>query len=614
MTKPTKPTVPPAPSRSQPGEAFSATADAFAAFQSPFADYMDDVATFTDERADAALAAALGGDLPPITGKALNFLRVNAGETAAEFRTPAQVRTDIGATTVGGALFTAADAPAARTAIGVAGMTGHVTASFADICNTSDAIGRYLLTRAGSGSGNVCQSMAMDSATGKFFTLHDYSDTAVINQFWEYDLATQTAARWTKTPSTVVGHQGLAIEYNSGARRFWSSANYAITNSAGKVVRFSVTDDGSDAQNLLIADTQTYTLFNKTGNGSTTPTISTCGRWLVARCYEDADTIRFAVWELSALISGGAGDYSSAYKYSFTVDGFYDPTNYPLQGLACDGAFIYAIAGYGDATGTYADKRFGRFSLDGAKQEVFGAFSVGRADAIADGGTPAHYEPEGLFFQDINGVKVLSLLVASGASGARVARVWSLGANRMITGRAGTVTPAFLSVGTNDLAVPTGEAVRIGHWTPSTSTFTERLNISSTGSMLPGADNSQPLGSSSLRWSTVYAGTGTINTSDARQKQVRGGLTDAEKRAFRAIADQVIAFKFLDAIAEKGEANARNHVGITVQAVIAAFEAEGLDPWAYGAICKDVLDDGSYTLGVRPDQLLWGVIASIAVA
>lgn len=95
--KPTKPTVPPAPSRANPGSDFSAKADTFAAFQTTLATYMDDTAEFVDERADEALAAALGGTLPSLTGRALNVLRVNAGGTAAEFRTPAQTRADIAA-------------------------------------------------------------------------------------------------------------------------------------------------------------------------------------------------------------------------------------------------------------------------------------------------------------------------------------------------------------------------------------------------------------------------------------------------------------------------------------------------------------------------------------
>jgi hypothetical protein len=83
--KPTKPTVPPAPSRSNPGVDFSNKADVFAAFQAPFADYMDDIADFVDEMADDALAAATGGDLPPLTGQAGKVLAVKGDESGAEF-------------------------------------------------------------------------------------------------------------------------------------------------------------------------------------------------------------------------------------------------------------------------------------------------------------------------------------------------------------------------------------------------------------------------------------------------------------------------------------------------------------------------------------------------
>lgn len=85
MTKPPKPTVPPAPSRANPGTEFSTRADTFAAFQTTFADYLDATAEFVDGRANDALAAALGGSLPSLAGQAGRFLRVNTSGTAAEF-------------------------------------------------------------------------------------------------------------------------------------------------------------------------------------------------------------------------------------------------------------------------------------------------------------------------------------------------------------------------------------------------------------------------------------------------------------------------------------------------------------------------------------------------
>jgi hypothetical protein len=117
MVKPTPPTAPEAPLRSDP--AFSTKAQTFLTWLSGgFYSYVEDSVDFVDERADEALAAATTFGFPSIAGKALNLTRVNAAGTALEFRTPAQVRSDIGATAVGASVFTAADAAAARSAIG----------------------------------------------------------------------------------------------------------------------------------------------------------------------------------------------------------------------------------------------------------------------------------------------------------------------------------------------------------------------------------------------------------------------------------------------------------------------------------------------------------------
>jgi hypothetical protein len=117
MVKPTPPTAPEAPLRSDP--AFSTKAQTFLTWLAGgFYSYVGDSVDYVDERADEALAAATTFGFPSIAGKALNLTRVNAAGTALEFRTPVQVRSDIGATAVGASVFTAADAAAARSAIG----------------------------------------------------------------------------------------------------------------------------------------------------------------------------------------------------------------------------------------------------------------------------------------------------------------------------------------------------------------------------------------------------------------------------------------------------------------------------------------------------------------
>ncbi|ALJ11436.1 tail fiber domain-containing protein [Sphingopyxis macrogoltabida] len=150
----------------------------------------------------------------------------------------------------------------------------------------------------------------------------------------------------------------------------------------------------------------------------------------------------------------------------------------------------------------------------------------------------------------------------------------------------------------------------------------ERLRLSSAGVLQPGSDNGQTLGAASSRWSVVYAGTGTINTSDMRDKTWRGGATGAELHAARRIAAELGFFQWNDAIAEKGAAGARHHFGLRAQAVWAIMADEGLvDPVGadgrpgatpYAFLCWDEwdADGGTQTrFGIRPDQLALFLIA-----
>ena len=101
----------------------------------------------------------------------------------------------------------------------------------------------------------------------------------------------------------------------------------------------------------------------------------------------------------------------------------------------------------------------------------------------------------------------------------------------------------------------------------------------------PGVDNSFALGAASFRWSTVYAVTGTINTSDARVKTVvqwPDSLLEAWGRHVFPVC-----YKLNDSIESKGFAAARIHTGFLAQAVEAAFREAGLNPGDYGCWCHD---------------------------
>ena len=131
-----------------------------------------------------------------------------------------------------------------------------------------------------------------------------------------------------------------------------------------------------------------------------------------------------------------------------------------------------------------------------------------------------------------------------------------------------------------------------------------------TGVFQPFSDGSVNLGGASNRWATVYATTGAINTSDQNAKQDISDLDATEKRVALVLKGLVKKFRFKDAVAQKGDL-ARVHVGLIAQDVEAAFLAEGLDPFRYGMLCRDLMSDGSYRYGVRYEELLAFIIGAI---
>ncbi len=144
------------------------------------------------------------------------------------------------------------------------------------------------------------------------------------------------------------------------------------------------------------------------------------------------------------------------------------------------------------------------------------------------------------------------------------------------------------------------------------------FRIEAAGHLRPEADNAQKLGAASQRWSTVYAATGSINTSDAREKTGLRPPSDAERRAIRRVMAGVGVFQWLSAIEAKGQ-NARLHIGVTAQAVADAFAAEGLDGERYGLFCADYLaadetGERQTRLGVRYDQVFAMALAALFTA
>jgi hypothetical protein len=227
-------------------------------------------------------------------------------------------------------------------------------------------------------------------------------------------------------------------------------------------------------------------------------------------------------------------------------------------------------------SGTLANKRAsvlnalhvlqgGNVGIGTTTPDVFGRGYSGRVLGVSSSGQSAielnSATGNGAYLDmGVNGVRYLSIYADSTSTSMTTTGAQTI--NIATTGASG------LSFGTNNIT---------------------RLTVESSGNITPNSDNAYNFGSGSLRWATIFAGTGTINTSDERYKVLRegGDLSDAEHRAWSAV--RAIVYRDKDSFERKGDA-ARLHIGYSWQSIQAAFEAEGLDPARYGLWCEDALE------------------------
>lgn len=117
-----------------------------------------------------------------------------------------------------------------------------------------------------------------------------------------------------------------------------------------------------------------------------------------------------------------------------------------------------------------------------------------------------------------------------------------------------------------------------------------RWTVSNTGNFSPFSDNAYDVGGAANRPKQLWAATGTINTSDAREKTPVRQLAVAEIAAAIELGGEIGVYQWLAMVEVKGEA-ARDHIGLTVQCAIEVMQSHGLDPFAYGFICYDKWDE-----------------------
>ena len=100
-------------------------------------------------------------------------------------------------------------------------------------------------------------------------------------------------------------------------------------------------------------------------------------------------------------------------------------------------------------------------------------------------------------------------------------------------------------------------------------------------------------------------------TKPVRGDKLRLALDRAEKKIAIELKSNIQMFKWLHAIDEKGEDNARWSCGLMAQNVRDIFKKHGLDAGDYSLYCTSTDENGETHYGLRPSQILYFIIASM---
>lgn len=173
-----------------------------------------------------------------------------------------------------------------------------------------------------------------------------------------------------------------------------------------------------------------------------------------------------------------------------------------------------------------------------------------------------------------------------------------------VLGQATDVTNCVLlgdntkSTGNNAVAIGSGVTAAQNTVAIGNSSHTDIFQY---GNIKPQIDNTFSIGSSSARYSQIYATNGTINTSDERLKTpLDFDLLDAEKRAAVEIKKHIGKFRWLDSDGSK------IHFGVGAQTVEQILTKNGLNSNDYAFLVKE---NGTY--GINYGELAMFILSTI---
>lgn len=483
------------------------------------------------------------------------------------------------------------------TSVSADGGTTGLTFSGSPITTTGTLTmsGTLAVANGGTGASSLASAGIVTLADGQVIT-GQKSFTSATNQFKGLTYATSDGGTGSNAYfgensayATIGGTNGVVIASGGiypGSSRYvgdsvsWRPAANAAYSLGTSVQRWtSVYSQNLDLAGNVTAGTWQGTAIGVAYGGTGTTTVPTNGKLLIGN----------GTGYTSANLTAGSGVTITNGSGSIT---------------------IAATGGTGTVTSVAASGGTTGLTFTGSPITTSGTLTLGGTLAKANGGTGASsLTGAGIVTttdgQVISGQKSFTS-ITNRFQGQTYATTDGVSASNAYFGE----SSAYAVIGgTNGIVIATGATY------PGTPTY-----VGDTVSWRAATDSTNSLGTSSQRWTAVYAVNGTIQTSDARAKCDVDVLSEAELRVAARLKALIRKFRFIDAVAAKGDA-ARIHVGVIAQDVRDAFAAEGLDGFRYGVLCYDewladpqaiggAIEAGN-RFGVRYDELFAFIIAAL---
>ena len=122
------------------------------------------------------------------------------------------------------------------------------------------------------------------------------------------------------------------------------------------------------------------------------------------------------------------------------------------------------------------------------------------------------------------------------------------------------------------------------------------LVVAIDSSFMPAEDSKYVLGTATKKWSDIYSATGTINTSDEREKNSISEISQKYSDMFYKLSP--VMYKL-----NKGTSG-RYHIGFSAQAVEKAMSECGIDSKDFAGLIKSPQANGDFIYGLRYEEFI----------